>query len=158
MLKKIAPLVLILFLAFLLRFYKLAEVPHGMAWDEAAIAYNGFAIFNTRRDEWLQKLPISFRSFGDYKAPFAIYESGIFTAIFGMNLFAVRLPFAIYGVMAVLAIYLLFKELFFKDKNKEWLALLAAFLMAISPSHIHYSRLAFESGIALSMAITGRPW
>lgn len=153
MLKKIWPLFLILLLAFVLRFYKLAEVPHGIAWDEAAIAYNGFAIFNTRRDEWLQKLPITFRSFGDYKAPFAIYESGFFTALFGMNLWAVRLPFAIYGVLAVLATYLLFKELFYKHENREKWALLAAFILATSPWHIHYSRVAFESGIALSMMI-----
>ncbi|MBU1033800.1 glycosyltransferase family 39 protein [Patescibacteria group bacterium] len=153
MLKKIWPLFLILLLAFMLRFYKLAEVPHGMAWDEAAIAYNGFAIFNTRRDEWLQRLPITFRSFGDYKAPFAIYESGFFTALFGMNLWAVRLPFAIYGVLAVLAIYLLFRELFYKHENREKWALLAAFILATSPWHIHYSRVAFESGIALSMMI-----
>lgn len=153
MLKKIGFLSLILFLAFALRFYRLAEVPHGMAWDEAAIAYNGFAIFNTRRDEWLQKLPTSFRSFGDYKAPLAIYQSGFFTAIFGMNLFAVRLPFAIYGVLAVLGIYLLSKELFYKDKNKERWALLASFILAISPWSIHYSRIAFESGLALSLMI-----
>ncbi len=153
MLKKIGTLFLILLLAFILRFYKLAEVPHGMAWDEAAIAYNGFAIFTTRRDEWLQRLPISFRSFGDYKAPLAIYESGFFTYFFGMNLWAVRLPFAIHGVLAVLAIYLLFKELFYKDKNQEKWAFLAAFLLSISPWHLHYSRLAFESGLALNLML-----
>lgn len=155
MLKKVGSLFLILLLAFVLRFYKLAEVPHGMAWDEAAIAYNGFAIFNTRRDEWLQKLPISFRSFGDYKAPFAIYQSGFFTYFFGMNLWAVRLPFVIHGVLAVLAIYFLFKELFFKTKNQEKWALLAAFLLAVSPWHLHYSRIAFESGIALNLMLWG---
>ncbi len=151
--KKNLYLILILFLAIFLRFYKLANVPHGMAWDEVAIGYNGFAIFSTRRDEWLNKLPISFRSFGDYKAPFAIYESGFFTAIFGMNLFAVRLPFAIHGIFAVIAIYLLFKELFIKNKNQEKLALFAAFLLAISPWHIHYARMAFESGIALNFTL-----
>ncbi len=153
MFKKNLWLILILLLAFGLRFYKLAEVPHGMTWDEAAIAYNGFAIFHTRRDEWLEKLPISFRSFGDYKAPFAIYQSGFFTAIFGMNLWAVRLPFALHGVLAVLGIYLLFQELFSQDKNKKRWALLAAFLLAISPWHLHYSRIGFESGIALNLVI-----
>ncbi|NCQ11990.1 MAG: hypothetical protein GW809_07600, partial [Bacteroidetes bacterium] len=82
----------ILVLSIFLRFYKLGTVPHGMTWDEAAIGYNGFAIFNTRRDEWLQRLPVSFQSFGDYKAPLAIYLNGIFTYLFGLNLFAVRLP------------------------------------------------------------------
>lgn len=151
--KRILPLALILLLAALLRFYQLGQVPFGMAWDEAAIGYNGFAIFTTRRDEWLERLPISFRSFGDYKAPLAIYQSGFFTALFGMNLFAVRLPFVLHGILAVLAIYLLFKELFVKDQNKERFALLAAFLLAVSPWHLHYSRLAFESGMALNLLL-----
>lgn len=153
MIKKILPLLLIILLATFLRFYKLAQVPQGMAWDEAAIAYNGYAVLTTRRDEWLNKLPISFRSFGDYKAPLAIYQSGIFTWVFGMNLWAVRLPFAIWGVLAVLAIYLFFKELFWKNPDREKWALLAAFILAVSPWHLHYSRLAFESGLALALLL-----
>ena len=153
MIKKILPLFLIILLATSLRFYKLAQVPQGMAWDEAAIAYNGFAILTTRRDEWLNKLPISFRSFGDYKAPLAIYQSGIFTGIFGMNLWAVRLPFALWGVLAVVAIYLLFGELFYKNPEREKWALLAALILAVSPWHLHYSRLAFESGLALALLL-----
>lgn len=152
-LKQIIPLALILLLALGLRFYQLGKVPYGMAWDEAAIGYNGFAIFTTRRDEWLEKLPVSFRSFGDYKAPLAIYQSGFFTAFFGMNLFAVRLPFALHGVLAVLAIYLLFKEIFARDNNKEKWALFAALLLALSPWHLHFSRLAFESGMALNVLL-----
>ena len=87
--------VLILLLATALRFYKLGQVPHGMTWDEAAIGYNGYAVLTTRRDEWLKRFPISFQSFGDYKAPLAIYLNGLFTFVFGMNLWAVRLPFAL---------------------------------------------------------------
>src|SRR5579859_2096178 len=71
-------------LATFLRFYKLSEIPHGMTWDEAAIGYNGFAVFTTHRDEWLQRFPISFKSFGDFKAPLAIYLNGFFTFLFGL--------------------------------------------------------------------------
>ena len=146
-------LIVILFLAIGLRFFKLGQIPHGMAIDEAAIGYNGFAVFTVHRDEWLEKMPLSFRSFGDYKAPFAIYLNGLFTAVFGMNLWAVRLPFALFGVTAILGIFLLGKELFFKKNNCEQLALILAFLLAISPWHLHYSRVGFESGIAVSVLI-----
>lgn len=146
-------LIAILVLAIVLRFWKLGQVPHGMTWDEAAIAYNGFAIRTVHRDEWLELMPISFRSFGDYKAPFAIYLNGIFTWIFGMNLFAIRLPFALFSILAILGIYLLTKELFYKNKKKEFLATFAAFILTVSPWHLHYSRLGFESGIALSLLI-----
>lgn len=152
----------VLLSAFLLRFYKLAQVPHGMTWDEAAIAYNGYAIFNTRRDEWLQRLPISFQSFGDYKAPLAIYLNGFFTHFFGMNLWAVRLPFAIAGALSVLGIYFLANSLFqnFKLKTHQTcgsglFALTAMAILALSPWHLHFSRVGFESGLALMFLIWG---
>jgi len=150
---------IILLLATVLRFYKLGAVPHGMTWDEAAIGYNGYAIFTTRRDEWLKKLPISFWSFGDYKAPLAIYLNGFFTFIFGMNLFGVRFPFALFGVLAVLGLMLLVKALFKQAGEKEELAnfwsVVTGGLMMFSPWHLHYSRTGFESGFALGFLIWG---
>ena len=129
-------LLLVLALASLLRFYQLGQVPHGMTVDEAAIGYNGYAIFTTGYDEWLQKKPVSFRSFGDYKAPLAIYLNGPFTYFLGSQLWVVRLPFAIAGVLAVLGFYFLCRECFFQHKDREILALLGAFLLAISPWHL----------------------
>lgn len=150
---------LIILLAVFPRFCRLGEVPHGMTWDEAAIGYNGFAIWNTRRDEWLTRLPVSFWSFGDYKAPLAIYLNGIFTAIFGLNLWAVRLPFALSGVVAVLGIILLTKEVFKlvgeRDERIEVYSLLVGVLMALSPWHLQFSRIGFESGLALALVIWG---
>lgn len=147
----------ILFLSFLTRFYLLGSVPHGMTWDEAAIAYNGHAIWTTRRDEWLTRLPVSFRSFGDYKAPAAIYLNGAFTKLFGMNLWAVRLPFALAGVAAVGGIILLVREwgntFGWTKKESLVLALIAGAMLATSPWHIHYSRTGFESGISLTLLI-----
>ena len=121
-----------------------------MTWDEAAIGYNGHAIFTTRRDEWLQFLPVSFQSFGDYKAPLAIYLNGIFTFLCGMNLWAVRLPFALAGVATVLGLMLLVRELL----GKKW-SLLAGVLLTLSPWHLHFSRAGFEAGLSLAFFIWG---
>ena len=145
----------ILLIAAFLRTYKLGEVPHGMTWDEAAIGYNGHAVLTTRRDEWLTRLPISFRSFGDYKAPFAIYLNGFFTVLFGMNLWAVRLPFALSGIMAVFGAILLGRSLFEESKYRSALALIFGLSLAVSPWHIHFTRTGFESGLALTMVIWG---
>lgn len=145
----------IVILAITLRFYKLGTVPHGMTWDEAAIGYNGFAIIHTRRDEWLTRLPVSFRSFGDYKAPLAIYINGVFTAVFGMNLTAVRLPFALASILTILGALLLTKELFKKSEYQKYYILFAGFLWTLSPWHLHYSRAGFESGLALMFFIWG---
>lgn len=149
-----------------LRMYKLAEVPSGMTWDEAAIGYNGYAVWKVHRDEWLVRMPISFRSFGDYKAPLAIYINGFFTFLFDLNLWAVRLPFALAGVMTVAAVMLMVRvacEVFLDKTNTSssseiWdrqrlVALLAGLTLAISPWHLHFSRAGFESGMALALVV-----
>ncbi len=150
--------VVVLVFAAALRFYQLAQVPHGMTWDEAAIGYNGYAVLTTRRDEWLDKIPISFQSFGDYKAPFAIYLNGFFTLLLGMNLLAVRFPFAVAGVVSVALFMLLTKKLFEymgETKRANFFSLIAGVMMAFSPWHLHFSRVGFESGLALMFVLFG---
>lgn len=150
----ISVFIFIIFLATLLRSYQFAQIPHGMTWDEAAIGYNGYAVATTRRDEWLDFLPISFQSFGDYKAPFAIYLVGLFTLIFDLSLFTVRLPFLLSSIFTVFAVMLLAKKVFaFNEKYKYHLSLLAGFLVTISPWHFHYSRVGFESQMALTFFV-----
>lgn len=152
---------LLLFLVFLLagfvRLWGLGSIPHGLTWDEAAIGYNGHAVVTTRRDEWLERLPISFRSFGDYKAPLAIYLNGLFTVVLGLTPLIVRLPFALAGIFSCVGIYFLIRELalFYQIKNKETLATLGALSLAISPWHIHFSRIGFEAGLSLFFCIVG---
>lgn len=154
-------LVAILIFATVIRFYKLGQIPHGMTWDEVAIGYNGYAVLTTRRDEWLERLPISFKSFGDYKAPLAIYLNGPFVYFFGANPSAVRLPFAINGLMAILGVYFLIYLTFeprasksLETIEKKRLAgLIGAFILTLMPWHVFFSRVGFESGIALNFAI-----
>lgn len=157
---------LVLLIAGVIRGYQLGTIPHGMTWDEAAIGYNGFAIFKAHRDEWLVKMPISFKSFGDYKAPFAIYLNGLFTLIFGMNLWAVRLPFYLSSIAGIAGMMLLVRRVFsekiqsVKGKFKNYfsansLSLFAGAVMTFSPWHIHFSRTGFESGMALTFVIWG---
>lgn len=149
-----ASIVFVIFLAFTLRLYKFAEVPHGMTWDEAAIGYNGYAVATTRRDEWIDFLPISFQSFGDYKAPFAIYLVGFFTLIFDLSLFTVRLPFFLSSIVTVVAVILLARKVFdFTSEYKDAISLLAGFWVAVSPWHFHYSRVGFESQMALTFFV-----
>lgn len=143
----------IILAAVLIRFYHLGSVPQGMTWDEAAIGYNGYSILTTRRDEWLERLPVSFRSFGDYKAPLAIYINGIFTFLFGLNLFAVRLPFAISGSVAIVIMSVLIKKIFQDSPHSTMYGLIGGAFLAFSPWHIHYSRIGFESGLSLTLVL-----
>lgn len=144
-------LILILILAIFLRFYKLDKVSPSLNWDEIAAGYNAFTIANWGADEYGNKFPIVFKSFGDDKHPVHIYLTSIVVKIFGLSDFSTRASSALIGVLAVLAIYFLVKELF-KD---EKVALFAALFMAVSPYHIHYSRGLWEANFALSFLIFG---
>jgi len=147
--RQISLLFLILLLAGGLRLWQLGQVPPSPDWDEAALGYNAYSIMKTGRDEFGQFLPLILRSFDDYKPGLYAYLAIPTIKLFGLNTFAVRLPAALLGTLAVFLVYLLVKELFNQKPFAHSLALLTAFLLAISPWHLQFSRIAFESGIGL---------
>jgi len=141
----LAILAFISIFAFIIRTYKLSDIPSGFFTDEASIGYNAYTILTKGVDEYGISYPIFFRAFGEFKSPIEIYSTAPSIALFGLNEFSVRLPSAIFGTLTIIAIYFLTKELLSKHKNKKNIALIAAFLLAISPWHIHFSRIAFET-------------
>lgn len=109
----------ILILAFALRFYKLGENPSALDWDENSNAYNAYSILKTGRDQYGDFLPITNRSFDDYKPPAYMYLNVPTVAIFGLTPFAARLPSALFGFLTVPLIYFLTKKLF-KESQNGW--------------------------------------
>lgn len=154
-------LALIVLLAAVIRFYKVSEVPVSLYWDEASILYNAYSVVETGKDEYGEKLPVLFRSLHDYKSPLYVYLSVVSVKIFGLNEFAVRFPSNLSGTLAVLFTFFLFKELALLNKSKKikinpnTLGLIGAFLLAISPWHIYFSRPGFEANLALFWIIAG---
>lgn len=146
---------LILVLSLFLRFYKLGVNPPSLDWDESSIGYNAYSILHTAKDEYGNFMPLSFRSFDDYKPPVYVYLTVPSVFIFGLTEFAVRFPAAVFGVLSVVVVYFLTKELFSSlDKNKrEWLALSASFFLCISPWHLQFSRAAFEGNVGMFFLI-----
>ncbi|OQA93451.1 MAG: hypothetical protein BWY24_00469 [Microgenomates group bacterium ADurb.Bin219] len=143
-------LTLIFLFSFFLRVYRITSFPAGFSLDEISQGYTAYSILKTSRDEWGEKLPITPRAFGDFRSPLYTYLVIPFIAIFGLNELAVRLPSAIFGSLAVLAVYLLVKELEFYGKEKvenNNFAYITAFFLAISPWHISLSRGAFEASL-----------
>ncbi len=138
-------LVLIIVLAFFLRFYKVTEDPPSLNWDEVAIGYNAYSIMKTGRDEWNQPWPIHFKSYGEYKLPVQIYGSIPGIAIFGLNEQGVRITPVVYGTLTVLLMFFLGRVLF----KSRAVGLLSAFCLAISPWHIQLTRASFESSFSV---------
>ncbi len=153
-------LALILIIGAVLRFWQLGNVPISPDWDEVALGYNAYSIIQTGRDEYGEFFPIVMRSFDDYKPALYSYLAIPTVAVFGLNVFAVRSVSAFFGLLTILAVYFLLRELFkdskFKLEVKGFvfdIPLLSSFLLAISPWHIQFSRIAFESNVGLAFNV-----
>lgn len=142
--KQLIGLVLIVVFALAIRVFALDKFPSGFNADEAAIGYNAYSILQTGKDEYGQFLPLSFKSFGDYKPGLYFYLCLPFIAILGLAELAVRLPSALLGTGMVILVYFLSLEIF-KNRN---IALISAIFLAINPWAIHYSRGGWESNAA----------
>lgn len=142
-------LIIIFILALALRLLRLGDYP-ALNADEAALGYNAYSLIKTGMDEHGNPWPINFESFGDYKPGLTVYLILPFVWLFDLSIWSVRILPAFLGAFTVVVIYYLAKIL-----RKNYLKLssdkyeyLAAFLLAISPWHLHFSRGAWEVNIA----------
>lgn len=152
-------IILITFLAGILRMPYLDKYPPALYSDEVSQGYNAYSILKTGKDEYGKFLPVSFRSFGDWKPPLQTYLMIPTVLIYGLNAYGVRLSGAILGTLTVLLIYFLIQE-FFKafDRNinrqaknnpQIIIALITSLMLAVSPWHIAQSRSAMLVGVTL---------
>lgn len=144
-------LLLILILAAVLRLTDLGNSPPGVLVDEASLGYNAYSVLKTGRDEWNQFLPLTLKSFGDFKPSGYMYFTIPFVNLISLSPLSTRFPSALMGIFAVICIYLIVNSLF---RNK-YLGLLSAFLLSISSWHINMSRMAWEANVALTLFLLG---
>jgi 4-amino-4-deoxy-L-arabinose transferase-like glycosyltransferase len=126
----------------------LGEIPPGFHQDEVSQAYNAFSILETGKDRYGETFPILFRSFGSYQPPVYTYLTSLSIFVFGNTVFAARFTSAFFGILTVILTYFLVRQLV-KSKYKENLGLLSAFIVAISPWAIHFSRRVVEGNLGL---------
>ncbi|MFZ5881987.1 MAG: glycosyltransferase family 39 protein [Chloroflexota bacterium] len=122
-------LLVIVILGAALRFYKLGEIPRVLDGDEGRVGQaaqetalgvlaNPFALWDNFGALYLQMINACLR-------------------IYGPTPFALRLLPAIGGILAIPAVYLLGRQI-----GGPRVALIAAFLIAVSHTHINFSRIA----------------
>ncbi|MCP6719928.1 MAG: glycosyltransferase family 39 protein [Patescibacteria group bacterium] len=146
---KITTLVFIIFLALFFRLFDLKNTPPGLYPDEAMNGNNavealeetsptgGFKVFypeNNGREGLFMNIQAGFLSLTKLISPGGLINEP----------WALRLPSALFGILTVLGVFFLTKELF---GNYE-IALLASFLIAISFWHINFSRIGFRAIMA----------
>ena len=146
-----AVLLLIIILAIFLRTYKMGEIPASLNPDEVALGYNAYSILKTGADEHGQFLPLSLKSFGDWKLPIYSYFATLPVALFGLSDIAVRIPSIIAGALGVYLMYCIAIALF----KKRAIALIASLFFALSPWSIYFSRGAYEVNLATTIFLAG---
>ncbi len=139
----------IFLLALFLRFWNLGIYPDAIDEDEMALGYNAYSIAKTGADEYGNKLPLYLESVGDYKYALYSYFATIPVSIFGLNAITTRSIAAIFGSLSVVLVYFFALEIF---KNKRY-GLICAFILAISPTHIHFSRVAYNNILGAFFAV-----
>jgi 4-amino-4-deoxy-L-arabinose transferase-like glycosyltransferase len=149
---------IIIVTAIAVRFYRINEVPMGLNYDEASIAYNAWSISIWHRDEFANFLPLSFRSFGDYKPPLIIYLLALPDLLTGLWIGGVRVLSALSGVGSVLITYFIAGEIqsrLVKIHPSQWFKLIPTLLMALSPWSVTLSRVGFEQNTAFFLVNIG---
>lgn len=135
----------IIFLAAILRLYKIDRIPPSISWDEAAVGYNAYTIANWGKDEWGQTFPLTFKSFLDDKHPVHVYFTAFSVRFLGLSDFSTRLPSAIFGILCVIVIFFLAEIIF----ASSFMGLVSALILAVSPYSIQFSRFNHEANFAL---------
>jgi len=125
---RIAVVGAIILLTVALRVPKLAQIPPEVHGDEAACGLEARRILSGEVTNIFHV--------GWYHIPYLSFGiSALFMRIFGDNLYGFRMASVFQGTVSVLLMYLITKRLF-----GVRVALLTAFLLAVSHWHIHFSR------------------
>ncbi len=149
--KKITWFLIIVFLA-IISFWRLGDIPRGFDGDEAAIGYYAYSLLKTGGDEFGNKLPLYFKSIGDYKYPGYSYLSTIPVFFFGLNVFSARFLSALAGIVFII---FLIKTLALNnglpEKKRSLLVFLGVLVVTLSPWYLVFSRAAREANLALGL-------
>ena len=144
-------IVLVVALAFIFRFWNLSNLPKSLSMDEITYGYSTYSILKTGMDEHGNFLPLSFRGIGDYKPPVDVYLKVPFVSIFGLNEFSIRLLDALLGSISVYVLFLILRKL----KISFYPSLLSSLWLALSGSHIFFSRSGYAAITALFFLLLG---
>lgn len=143
-----------LFVFLSIRVVGLENSPLSLNFDEAGLGYNAYSIMLTGKDEYGTPWPISLRSFNDYKPALYAYLTVPFIYFGGLNQTTVRLVSAVFGTIALFFLLLIFKQI---SGISLFKSILIIGIISFLPWRLHFSRVAFESNLAMAF-FTGAFW
>lgn len=140
---------LLLFFIIFLRVFHIATTPLGMHIDEAGLGLNAWSIANFGTDRYGNLMPVCPSNFYGEQSAFYTYFCALLVKIFGLNIYTLRMPAAIMGVIAVL-----FGSLIIREKWGTKGFFTGMTMLGIFPYFIMNSRFALDCNAMLgSLAI-----
>lgn len=160
-LKEWAPVIGLMLLAGVLRFYELGAWPPGLYHDEAFYGLDALRVLAGER-------PLYFAA-NNGREPMFIYLVALSISWLGRSVYAVRLPAAVISVLTIPAMYWMTRQLFAPERYGRRVALLAAAFTTITLWPVHLGLIGFRAGLlplfaALSIGAgarayrSGRSW
>jgi 4-amino-4-deoxy-L-arabinose transferase-like glycosyltransferase len=133
--------VLITWIGFFLRYWRLATIPAGIDGDIASVGLQALEIIHQPILNWFGV------GWSEHSLLF-FQSSALSMRIFGETLAGLMIGSVIIGTLCIPAVYLLGEELFGKKTG-----LIAAFLIAVSYTNIQFSRTVFTEGASLCLIV-----
>lgn len=141
---------LLIFFVTFLRVFHIATTPLGMHVDEAGLGLNAWSIANYGTDRYENPMPVCPSNFYGEQSAFYTYFCALLVKCFGLNIYTLRMPAVIMGVLAVLFGSLIIRE---EWGTKGFFTGLT--MMGIFPYFIMNSRFALDCNAMLgSICIT----
>jgi 4-amino-4-deoxy-L-arabinose transferase-like glycosyltransferase len=139
--KEIVFLLVILAIASFFRLWKLDSIPPGLYPD---VAING----NDASDSLKTGNFKVFYPENNGREGLMIWLIALSFSVFGVSIWSIKITAAIVGILTVLGLYLLTKELFgqiVNRSNSQFIPILASFFLAVSFWHTNFSRIGFRA-------------
>lgn len=130
-------LFVVLIIAAIFRLWQLDKIPPGLYPDVAIYANDAF--LSLKNKDFKVFYPENYGREGLWMWLLAFSFS-----VFGVSIWTVRVVAAIVGILTVLGLYILTKELFSGQKFSTYIALLSSFFLATSFWHTNFSRIGFR--------------
>ena len=137
-------------LGFALRLAYLGSLPMGLNQDEASTGYEAWSLLNYGIDRCGNSWPVLLESWGSGQNVLYSILAMPFIAVFGLNVYSLRIVAGIFGCGALAVFWLMARRC-----GGKGFGITALFFLAVNPWHIMASRWALESNLLPFFLLTG---
>jgi len=141
---------LVLALGFFARTWEYGRLPPSLNPDEASNGVDAFSILRYGQDRNAVSYPVKFVSWGSGQDALYGYLLVPVIALWGLSPVVVRMPMLVFALATMPLTYLATRRIF-----GPGVALMAVFMLAISPWHVLLSRWALESNLLPFVFLAG---